>query len=179
MTRSNPPTTSSRLISEVKRDSPAAWQQIVDLFGPLVYSWARLAGLQPADAQDLVQEVFIDVARNIRTFTREKWPRFRVWLRVIFKKKLVDFFRKSGRSLNPVGGSEAQDFQRVSRLTPFRAENDHHQIARSRQERHSRDCHGSARPDCQQGTSPKLGNIILHSRELGQRNNLQRSCRQL
>ena len=41
----------------------AAWQQFVQLYGSLVYGFARQRGLQDADAADLTQEVFLAVAR--------------------------------------------------------------------------------------------------------------------
>ena len=41
----------------------AAWQEFVELYGGLVYGFARKRGLQDADAADLTQEVFLAVAR--------------------------------------------------------------------------------------------------------------------
>ena len=36
-----------------------AWRQFLRLYGPVVYGWCRHAGLQPADATDVGQEVFV------------------------------------------------------------------------------------------------------------------------
>src|SRR6266566_2063182 len=42
----------------------AAWQQFVELYGSLIYGFARKHGMQDADAADLTQEVFAEVART-------------------------------------------------------------------------------------------------------------------
>ena len=47
--------TSSSLLMRVKGRDPDAWQRLVNLYGPLVYRWAREAGLQDSDAADVMQ----------------------------------------------------------------------------------------------------------------------------
>jgi RNA polymerase sigma-70 factor (ECF subfamily) len=42
-----------------------AWTQFVEIYGPLVYGYARQHGLQDADAADLLQEVLRSVARSV------------------------------------------------------------------------------------------------------------------
>ncbi len=37
---------------------PDAWPQFVEMFAPLVFQWARRYGLQDADAEETVQDVF-------------------------------------------------------------------------------------------------------------------------
>ena len=46
----------------------AAWRQFVELYGGLVYGFARRHGLQDADAADLTQEVFLAVAQAAGRF---------------------------------------------------------------------------------------------------------------
>src|SRR5262249_42835536 len=45
-----------------------AWQEFVELYGPLVYRFGRRRGLQDADAADLTQAVFRAVAGAVRRF---------------------------------------------------------------------------------------------------------------
>lgn len=45
--------TSASLLARVKADEPLAWERLIKLYGPVVYSWARGAGLQSEDAADL------------------------------------------------------------------------------------------------------------------------------
>jgi RNA polymerase sigma-70 factor (ECF subfamily) len=51
----------------------AAWDWFVRLYTPLLFYWARKAGLAEADSADLVQDVFCVLVR--------KMPEFRYKLR--------------------------------------------------------------------------------------------------
>ncbi len=86
-----------------------AWQQLVDLYGPLVFSWCRRGGLGEEDAADAVQDVFAAVAGNIANFRREKpGESFRGWLRVITRNQILMHFRRVASRPQPgVGGSTA------------------------------------------------------------------------
>ena len=66
--------TSSSLVECVRRSEPEAWQRFAKLYAPLVYSWARHAGLQNDDAADVVQEVFRGVSMTIHNFRRDSAP---------------------------------------------------------------------------------------------------------
>ena len=83
--------TSPTLLASVKAEDRAGWTRLVSLYGPLVYRWCRCAGLQPADAADLGQEVFCAVARNISNFRRDRpGDSFRAWLHTITLNKIRD-----------------------------------------------------------------------------------------
>jgi RNA polymerase sigma-70 factor, ECF subfamily len=58
-----------------------AWDEVLAVYGPLVYRLARRQGLQPADADDVVQEVLAAVARSVEGWLArpERGP-FRAWL---------------------------------------------------------------------------------------------------
>ena len=47
-----PGSTASNLLEQVKANVGPAWQRLAALYAPLVYSWARRAGLQTEDAAD-------------------------------------------------------------------------------------------------------------------------------
>lgn len=110
--------TSSTLIQRVKLHDEEAWRRLVWLYGPTVDRWARDAGLQPADAQDLLQEVFAAVASHIDGFRKDRpTDGFRKWLRTITQHKLVDHFRRLGRHPVAAGGSDAyQQLQEIEAL---------------------------------------------------------------
>jgi RNA polymerase sigma-70 factor, ECF subfamily len=59
--------TSSSLIDLARAGDDRAWRMIVQLYGSLLYHWCRQSSLQPADAADVVQEVFRTVAANCKT----------------------------------------------------------------------------------------------------------------
>ena len=97
--------TSTSLLARVRAHESDAWVRLIQLYGPLVYNWSRQGGLQPADAADVVQEVFRAVHSALPSFHREQsGDTFRGWLRVISQNKLRDHFRRRGRSPQPLDG---------------------------------------------------------------------------
>jgi RNA polymerase sigma-70 factor (ECF subfamily) len=92
----------------VRAHDKAAWDRLVHLYTPLVCHWCQRAGLQPADVQDVGQEVFKAVWRTIQTFRRDHpGDSFRGWLRTITRSKIADFYRRQHAQAAAVGGSEA------------------------------------------------------------------------
>jgi len=77
-------TTPASLLERLRRpDEKAAWPRFVRLYTPLVYAWARRTGLQPADAADLVQDVFTVLVVKLPEFTYDRARSFRAWLRAV------------------------------------------------------------------------------------------------
>jgi RNA polymerase sigma-70 factor (ECF subfamily) len=99
--------TSLSLLERVRTHDQDAWRRLVAVYGPLVYGWCLRAGLQPADAADVGQEVFTAVARAIGTFRRDReGDSFRGWLFTITRNKLRD--RTAAPGVVGTGGSDAQ-----------------------------------------------------------------------
>jgi RNA polymerase sigma factor (sigma-70 family) len=85
-------------------DDTAAWHQFVELYGRLVYGFARDRGLQDADASDLTQEVFLEIApRAGRWHYDPARGSFRHWLYGVTRHKLARFFERRG--VQAVGGT--------------------------------------------------------------------------
>lgn len=85
-----------------------AWDEFAAVYAPLVYRLARRHGLQPADADDLVQEVFTAVARSVQKWlgNDHRGP-FRAWLLRIAKNVAVNFLtRPKYRTLSTGNGDE-------------------------------------------------------------------------
>jgi RNA polymerase sigma-70 factor (ECF subfamily) len=76
----------------------AAWRRFVELYSPLLYAWAQRFGLQPADAADLVQDVFTVLVRELPRFTYQPPRRFRGWLWTVFVNK----WHERGRRRRPM-----------------------------------------------------------------------------
>ena len=110
-------TISSELLREVREGDDLAWRRMVNLYGPLVYHWSRSAGLQPADATEVTQEVFCSVLASVETFERSKQNHsFRGWLRTITRHKVADF----GIAFDRIQGSDAGNRVWVGQLKPHK-----------------------------------------------------------
>ncbi len=106
--RSPPGSVSTSLIQRLKDQDDSAWQRLLELYVPLVFSWCRRSGLQAEDAADVVQEVFQAVSHAIPGFRRSRpGDTFRGWLRTIVRNKIRDHFRAQAGRPVAVGGSEA------------------------------------------------------------------------
>lgn len=102
--------TSRSLLDRVRADDAAAWDRLVGLYAPLVFYWCRRAELQEQDAADVLQEVFLAIAKHLSGFRKERpGDTFRGWLRVITQRKILDLFRRRQREPDGVGGSVAAD----------------------------------------------------------------------
>jgi RNA polymerase sigma-70 factor (ECF subfamily) len=99
--------TSPTLLSGIAAKDPAAWQTLVDLYGPLVLYWIRRQGLSEHDAADVLQEVFVGVSTSIPKFRRDQSGSFRGWLWVITRNHLARFFRHRAENVRAVGGTDA------------------------------------------------------------------------
>ncbi len=101
---------STSLLQRVKSRDADAWRRLVELFGPTVYQWCLKAGLQPADASDVGQEVFRSVLGAIQNFRREKpGDTFRGWLWRVTQYRIQDHWRRTAKQPEPVGGSTAKE----------------------------------------------------------------------
>jgi RNA polymerase sigma-70 factor (ECF subfamily) len=100
---------SSSLLDRLREQDVEAWKRLTDLYGPLVYSWCRRAGLTPTDAADVMQEVFIAVSRAIKTFRRDQpGSTFHGWMATITRNKIQDHFRRCATQPLAKGGSDAE-----------------------------------------------------------------------
>jgi RNA polymerase sigma-70 factor (ECF subfamily) len=104
-----PGSTSTGLVNGVKGRDREAWRRLAHLYGPLVYQWCRRQGLQPSDAEDVMQEVFLTVAAKVGSFRRERpEDTFRGWLWVITRHKLGHWIRRQRAREHAAGGTDAQ-----------------------------------------------------------------------
>ena len=78
---------------------PTAWNEFVALCTPLLTAWARRRTRQAADAEDLMQDVFLSAMSRIGTLrTAAAFPG---WLAAIARHRAMDHFRAS-RNLAPL-----------------------------------------------------------------------------
>ncbi len=103
--------TSLNLIDQAQRSDPDAWRRLCSIYSPLVYGWARKAGLQESDAGDIVQEVFRIVSTHLAKFRHDRPDdTFRGWLLTITRNEIRGWFRRQSRQAAAgEGGSTAMD----------------------------------------------------------------------
>jgi RNA polymerase sigma-70 factor (ECF subfamily) len=89
-------TTSVSLLERLRQPGEAeAWARLVELYTPLLYSWACRMGLQDQDAADLVQDVFAVLVQKLPEFLYDRQRSFRGWLRTILLNKWRDQRRRA------------------------------------------------------------------------------------
>ena len=68
-----------------------AWGEFLEIYRPLVYRLAQAKGLQHADAEDVVQQVFGSVARAVDRWQPDaERATFRTWLTTIARNAIVN-----------------------------------------------------------------------------------------
>ncbi|MBR1920479.1 MAG: sigma-70 family RNA polymerase sigma factor [Kiritimatiellae bacterium] len=87
----NEATRSSVLRAVADTENAAAWNRVFDLYAGFVFSVARSKGLSETDADDVVQTVFGDLARNLPTFAYDRAKgRFRSYLSGLVNWRVAD-----------------------------------------------------------------------------------------
>lgn len=78
------PTTPVTLLERLRvAPDQEAWTRFVDLYTPLLLSWAYRLGLRAPEAADLVQDVFTHLLTRIPGFVYDRSRSFRGWLRTV------------------------------------------------------------------------------------------------
>src|SRR4051812_23453639 len=76
-------------------EDQASWQDFFNTYWKLIYGMAIKAGLTEAEAQDVVQETVVTVAKNIKGFEAgESRGSFKAWLLKTTRWRIADQFRK-------------------------------------------------------------------------------------
>lgn len=87
----NETTRSSVLRTVANTENEAAWQRFFDLYAGFIFSIARSKGLKPEDADDIVQIVFTDLARNLPSFQYDRSKgKFRSYLAGLVHWRVID-----------------------------------------------------------------------------------------
>jgi RNA polymerase sigma factor (sigma-70 family) len=80
-------------------DDGGSWKEFFDTYWQLIYSTAIKSGLTEPEAQDVVQETIICVAKDINKFKRDrKRGSFKGWLRNLTRWRIADQLRKRARA---------------------------------------------------------------------------------
>ena len=95
----NPGSTHSSVLEGIRDpDNRSAWERFYAQYAPYVHALATRNGLRHADAEDVVQTVFAEIAGRIRTFDYDRARgHFHVWLAKAALFRIQDLRRRNVR----------------------------------------------------------------------------------
>lgn len=97
----NETTRSSVLKAVADTSNEKAWKRLFDLYAGFVFSIARSKGLTVTDSDDIVQNVFVDLARNLPQFNYDRTKgRFRSYLIGLVNWRVTDKLRAGKRDVD-------------------------------------------------------------------------------
>lgn len=97
----NEATRSSVIRAVADAGNEVAWQRLFDLYAGFVFSIARAKGLKDEDAEDVVQIVFADLARNLPAFKYDRAKgRFRSYLTGLVNWRVADRLKAGKRDVD-------------------------------------------------------------------------------
>ena len=101
--------TRASLIHKLKNwQDGTSWQDFFNIYWKLIYGVARKSGLTDSEAQDVVQETLISVAKHMPTFKYDPTiGSFRAWLLNMTRWRIISQFRKRPQAgvHRPIGDS--------------------------------------------------------------------------
>jgi RNA polymerase sigma-70 factor (ECF subfamily) len=99
-----------------------SWQEFFETYWSLIYSTAARSGLNDTEAQDVVQETVICVARSMPKFDYDpKIGSFKAWLRKLTRWRITDHLRKRSAGPIPMANFDSD----LSHLLEIPDESDH------------------------------------------------------
>jgi RNA polymerase sigma-70 factor (ECF subfamily) len=113
--------TSPTLLGRLCRDpsDQTAWGLFVRRYTPLIHGWCSRWNLQPADADDVIQNVLLKLVQKMATFQYDPSRSFRAWLKTLTHHAWVDFLESV-----KARGRGGQDSQVIGPLENLAARDD-------------------------------------------------------
>jgi RNA polymerase sigma factor (sigma-70 family) len=93
------------LLTRLKNwDDRSGWQEFMDKYGRFIFGMARKQGFSIEEAEDVVQDVLVSVAKKMPEFRYQgDKGSFKAWLVMIVKSRVIDHLRKKYRRLPAAG----------------------------------------------------------------------------
>lgn len=116
------PTRASLLVRLKDWEDQEGWREFFDTYWRLIFNVARRSGLSESEAQDVVQETMLGVAKKMPAFTYDPAKgSFKAWLRLNVRSRIVEHWRRKAAAdarhgtLGPSESGTGTDvFQRVA-----------------------------------------------------------------
>lgn len=92
------PVTSATLLNRLQHwEDTAAWKLFFERYQSLLNAWSRKSLGNPADIDEVNQQVIWEVARRLTAFRYDSARSFRGWLRKLHYSRLLDFLKVNRR----------------------------------------------------------------------------------
>lgn len=88
----------NNLIKQAQTGDKGAFGKIYGYYLPKIYRFILIKVSNKGEAEDLTHEVFLNVWKNINSFTPKGFP-FSSWVYRIAKNEVIDFYRTSKKDL--------------------------------------------------------------------------------
>jgi len=75
------------------------WQRIVAVFTPVLSRWGSRLGVPAADCEDLLQDVYTILFRELPEFRYDPAKSFRAWLWTVFHRQTLAWRKRQTRNL--------------------------------------------------------------------------------
>ena len=108
--------TSPTLLGQLRQDpsNHAAWAEFLKRYSPRIYAWCRHWNLQPADAEEVTQNVLLKLVTKLATFAYDPSRSFRAWLKTLTRHAWVDYL--DSLKAQGVGGDGSEILQRLESI---------------------------------------------------------------
>jgi len=92
-------TTSKTLLENISLLDPNAWEEFVKTYYPIIHNWVRKLIHSREDAEDKIQDIFLEIHKSIIRFEHRGKGTFRKWLKTICFRKIIDYQRSLKTSI--------------------------------------------------------------------------------
>jgi RNA polymerase sigma-70 factor (ECF subfamily) len=101
--------TSLSLVDGLLKQDEAYWRRLNTLYGPIVDFWIQKAEIPKVAEEDIKQEVFMAVSKNISQYKHSttRTGSLRAWIWGIARNKIIDFRREQEKNAAAQGGTHA------------------------------------------------------------------------
>ena len=100
--------TRSSLLIRAKAGDAGAWEDLCELYRPLIVGWLHRQAVPAGEIDDLVQEIFVAVVRGLPSFDHSgRRGAFRSWVRTIAYNYSCDYWKSPARRAAAPGDDTA------------------------------------------------------------------------
>jgi RNA polymerase sigma-70 factor (ECF subfamily) len=110
----SPSTHLSLLAAFASGNDAGAWQRFFERYAPLLRRWCLRRGLRPDDADDLTQDLMIELREKLAKYDRAQ--RFRPWLKAVVNNFLSTWWRERERRIGAEGSGKSEVQRRLEDL---------------------------------------------------------------